>query len=134
MKIFVAILLVVVYSSVDAATEADLITIRDYSSVAYSNLESGSYYLEERGYRPQVSSAVESLSTLNSLATAALPPLSYPVLDYIKEYDNDPALTEIINILRNYGPDSPVDARAYLDAALRYTLETTGAVNRVANS
>lgn len=136
MKFFVAFLLVLVlvYSKVDAATDADLEHLRDSSVTAYSNLESASPYLQDRGYYQRVSDAVASLSTLNSLATLALPPLSYPVQGEIAYYDGHQSLSDVVSILQTYGPGAPVDVRVYIDAAYRYIIEVQHVLRIIANS
>ncbi|KAG4069014.1 hypothetical protein HA402_008325 [Bradysia odoriphaga] len=133
MKFLVAFLLVLVYCKVDAATDGDLARIRDSSVLAYGNLESGAYYLEERQYRQQVTDAVTALSTLNSLATIALPPYSYPVYEEIVYYDGHQSLTNIVSILQTYAPGAPVDVREYLENAYRYTIDTQQALRNLAN-
>lgn len=134
MKFLVAFLLVLVYSKVDAVSDDDLIQIRDSSVTAYSNLESGSAYLNGLNFGPQVTAAVEALSTLNALATFALPPYNYPVLEEIASYDGSPALSDIVTILQIYASDAPPEYRTYLENAYVYTVQTRQAVRNIAHS
>lgn len=135
MKLFVAVFLALasVCSNVEAATTADLEQIRDSSVLAYGNVESAGAYLRERNYGQQVTDGVASLSTLNSLATIALPPYNYPVHEEIVYYDNHPTLNNIVSLAQTYGPGAPADVRVYLENAYRYTTDTLYALRRVAH-
>ncbi|KAG4072387.1 hypothetical protein HA402_004319 [Bradysia odoriphaga] len=134
MKFIVAFLLVLIYSKVDATSEAYLISLRDSSRTAFSNLESGGAYLDGLGYSQQKTDAVYVLSTLYSLAEMSLPPYNYPLKEEIANYDGSTALSTIVSILNTYASGAPADYRTYLESAYVYTIQAQQAVRNVANS
>jgi len=135
MKFLVAVLLVLLYTKVDAQ-QADLIRLRDSSATAYGNLESGASYLVGLGYQSQVTNSVEVLSTLSSLASVALAQPQYQpiIIEEIASYYNDPILASIITIIQNNLSGAPANLQTYLDNALRYTIETQHIVSDLRNA
>ncbi len=134
MKFFVAFLLVLIYSTVDAQSEADLTHLKASATNAFINLESGGAYLDELGYRQQRSNAVTVLSTLSSLAELSLPPYNYDLRAEIIQYDGYTELSTIVSILNTYASGAPGDYRGYLENAYFYTPQAQQAVRDIANS